>query len=107
MRITATLILACSALLFVVADAADLSRPPSWPWSEDVVADAAGLPPLSEDAKTEYFGCCSPVIVRANAVIEALYGIYGHVSFNADWGPRHRGRRTCNRNDSSFAYVVI
>ena len=118
MRITAAaLILACSGLLFVVADAAGL-RPPSWPWSEDAVADAAGLrppwsedavadaaglPPWSEDAETEFVGCCSPVIVRTSSIIQSVHG-QGNVAIVADYGPRSKRGHP---NDSRFTYVVI
>ena len=108
MRITAAaLILACSGLLFVVADAAGL-RPPYRPWSETESAATLRPPswPWSEDAETESFGCCSPVIVRTASEIRSVHG-HGYVTINADYGPRYPSRNRCHPNDYTFTYVVI
>ena len=87
MQITPVLILSCSALLLVFADAQIL------PWDP------------GEGAETESIGCCSPVIVRTSSVIQAVPGSSGNVTIVVDWGLDYQGGRACTTSDIGFTYI--
>ena len=124
MQIIAALILGCSALqlVFVFADAAEL--PPYYMSDDNVLLESVGggpgyqgarasttsdsavrPPPWVTDAKTQFYGCCSPVIA-STSLIRPVVGGRGDVNIIVDWGPRHQGERACTTNDFGFTYVA-